>query len=568
MSEFKPTFKETVKRPLGELKWDPNVDISGIEAEDVTEQEPGKSYQFIGGVGPGEGGDLPKDKAPADGGGDAGEVAKFSDQPVGKDADFEESHPRDEIGRFAHGAGESSGPGGKVKPLKTQFSDALQQFRRAYLESVNGDHNKQYHGSSAVNELRYAYPNTAQLKSFNAKYKAVADEFPQLAEKLQPLVDTLNSIGAKIAEAKNPTQQAGEPVQMPLKDAKRGFDKSLDKLRDTLLDVGKDSQQGGLSDKYRASDAFNNLYYATPNASQMAGLNRKYEAFAEAYPELAGQVKPVVEEINQFAAAVQAGKDRLDGPKQQRPVEQIQDDLSRVRQSRFMTMGERARERGLVRELNAALRAKKEQEDAKRPVGARHENISQHVDTAIAPIRDQMRAAYDTKLQEQYQTVKARLEANGMDFNKAFPRPSSSGMSRAQYVTARRTREAAEQWVSPDPDKPRPYRFEDPNYVKPKHTDEQRRAVIDQKAKELAQMAYKDYVGKLSGKIKDAANGVPVADVSHRMGQDLWDWSVLDAKLENGETLHFQTKQILNISVLGTPYNQWPTRLIGAKKTT
>lgn len=463
MSDFKPTFKETVKRPLGELKWDPNVDASDITIEDVTEQEAGQSFQFIGGVGPGEGGDKPKDGAPADGG-DAGEVAKFADQPVGKDAEFESSHPRDEIGRFAHGAGEGSGPGGKPRPLKEQFGRAVDEFH-------------------------------------NAVWK-----------------------------------------------------------------LGR-NEDGSNKDMVHSSSAYNDLYYAHPNASQLKSFARRYDAAVKAHPELK-QLQPLFDKVNDLGAQVNAEKNAPPKPKELRSIEDIRADLSRVRQSHFMTMGQQTMERGLVRELNAALRAQKEQQDAAKPVGSRPQDISEKVDAAIAPVRAKLREAFDQKLHDQYNAISARLQANDMDLTKAFPYPDSSKLSRAQYATALRGREAAQRWFTADPARPT-YRKDrtDPEYVKPIRSDEERKAYIARRAEELADESYKDYVGKLTGKISEASGGKPVTGVTHRAGHDLWDWSMLEVHLEGGETVRLQTQQIINVSVLGTPYNQWPTRVVGAKKT-
>jgi hypothetical protein len=78
-------------------------------------------------------------------------------------------------------------------------------------------------------------------------------------------------------------------------------------------------------------------------------------------------------------------------------------------------------------------------------------------------------------------------------------------------------------------------------------------------AKEGAALQYDSFICKLVGKIGE----VQTAELA---GNHVWDYSHLIVVTAAGERQVWHTQQIMNISVLGKLFNQWPTRLLKPAK--
>lgn len=167
---------------------------------------------------------------------------------------------------------------------------------------------------------------------------------------------------------------------------------------------------------------------------------------------------------------------------------------------------------------------------------------------AVEPRRE---AAIDRALEsarEYVRFVEARLIECGMDIDVAFPSPSNNA-GRREYLAARRRRDNVWQLVSSVTNGSR--RFSDPNPVvmnADKISEFFNRVVFDAAAQ------FDEYVAKLESK-------VGAADQAEIDTAPLWNGSILTVNIA-GEVQKWKTKMILNVSCLGTLFNQWPTRRI------
>ena len=143
--------------------------------------------------------------------------------------------------------------------------------------------------------------------------------------------------------------------------------------------------------------------------------------------------------------------------------------------------------------------------------------------------------------------VAERLAANGMDIDAAFPRPNGR-MDRKAYVSAKTARNNASSLVAYG--KPS-YRMGEPKIVS---MDEARIACFLDIVAADAAAQFDAYVGKLESKVGEA-------DEASIDAAPLWNGSILTVRVA-GEVQRWKTQMILNVSCLGTLFNQWPTRRI------
>lgn len=97
------------------------------------------------------------------------------------------------------------------------------------------------------------------------------------------------------------------------------------------------------------------------------------------------------------------------------------------------------------------------------------------------------------------------------------------------------------------------------------HVDpEAERRFIDQ-AEHAAEANFQAYVDKMRGKVKvPEATAGPIkkaAAYSINLGS-LWNGSTLTVWHDDGSSAEWRTKRIVNISVYGKLFNQWPTRRV------
>lgn len=166
---------------------------------------------------------------------------------------------------------------------------------------------------------------------------------------------------------------------------------------------------------------------------------------------------------------------------------------------------------------------------------------------AVQPIKQASIDAAVEATREVIARIKAKLEAADWDLNVAFPRPSHN-TSRATYMAQRAAHDYARCLVSPVHCSRRP---SEPFLVT--WSEEGVARAIDTAAKDAA-CQYEAYVCKLVKKVGecDAA----------KMGFNGGVWFDSDLVVTKGDAKEvWNTKCIINRSVHGKVFNQFPTRL-------
>lgn len=209
------------------------------------------------------------------------------------------------------------------------------------------------------------------------------------------------------------------------------------------------------------------------------------------------------------------------------------------------TMGAIGTARGNVVAVNRILRAKGLLQDAKGKQATK--DATGFVAAAIAPLKA---AAMDHAEQESREHVARVVEQFvGKDLNVVAPRANSK-MGRMQYRQAQSRRGMITSILKTE-------RVGDTFAVNAPEMlvrDAAKEARFIKDDREAAGVSFDAYVMKLEGKV---GQGVTAASVTGR----LWTGSVLTVQ-KCDVTERWHTQQIINRSVLGTLFNQWPTRLM------
>jgi hypothetical protein len=213
------------------------------------------------------------------------------------------------------------------------------------------------------------------------------------------------------------------------------------------------------------------------------------------------------------------------------------------------TMGEIATCRGNVRKANAVLRQRGLLVDAKAKQLTK--DTTGLVAAAVAPLKA---AAMNYAAQQATaQVLSIGTRFAGKDLNEVAPKPSTK-LSRIEYRRMQATRSYILSILSIARDDVVTYRpGEKRVQLLVLDGAKATRYVADER--EAAGLSFDMYVAKLEGKV---GQGVTAASVdNHR----LWTGSVLT--VTKGAVIErWHTQQIINYSVLGNAYNQWPTRLL------
>jgi len=135
---------------------------------------------------------------------------------------------------------------------------------------------------------------------------------------------------------------------------------------------------------------------------------------------------------------------------------------------------------------------------------------------------------------------------SGADLNVVAPYPRSN-MSRRDYLAAQAYRNLITRLFETTREG---YLHTSPVIIGERRPDSAK-AILAQAAADAA-ASFDAYVAKLTGKIGDCTS----AEVSGL----LWFGSTLTVTKNDGTTQRWNTKQIVNCSILGKLFNQWPTR--------
>lgn len=145
--------------------------------------------------------------------------------------------------------------------------------------------------------------------------------------------------------------------------------------------------------------------------------------------------------------------------------------------------------------------------------------------------------------------IRGELEAVGWDANIAAPYPRGNlgkrdyNERRAKYHLVRSITKRIGQ-LSRSPGDPEPVEIYDVGVAR--LVAEFERAAVD---------SYDSYVAKLISKVGEVID-------AELLVEGTWSYSVLQVTKPNGSKEKWKTRTIVNVSVLGKLFNQWPTRRI------
>jgi hypothetical protein len=170
---------------------------------------------------------------------------------------------------------------------------------------------------------------------------------------------------------------------------------------------------------------------------------------------------------------------------------------------------------------------------------------------AVAPLKEKALQRAMHVARETIREAHCNFVANNWDLNKCAPRPNVDAGRRA-FKEAMAKREFYSCISSPVP--VIGYRSQtDPYFVKQNELAE---ATFITRQAENAVASYNAFVVKLCEKVGE------VVEATLDVSVDVWSDSVLTVKKANGSVYRWKTQMIVNCSVLGKVFNQWPTRQV------
>lgn len=172
------------------------------------------------------------------------------------------------------------------------------------------------------------------------------------------------------------------------------------------------------------------------------------------------------------------------------------------------------------------------------------------IKTAVEPLKIDAITRAEQNERAYVETVRAGLAAAGNDIDVFAPRPENN-MSREVYMLKQRRRGEI-MGLCNTVSSPRNFHGKEPYIVKmcaekiEKHITETKRRTA---------LQYDAFVEKLVKKIGDTTEAI----IS---GNHVWGYSFLTVTLPGSEVQKWKTQQIVNRSVLGLLFNQWPSRKV------
>lgn len=167
---------------------------------------------------------------------------------------------------------------------------------------------------------------------------------------------------------------------------------------------------------------------------------------------------------------------------------------------------------------------------------------------AVEPIRQHAMDAAEKWAREQVTKAKQELIAADWDLEKAAPYPRSSGISRADFSFASR-RYYFFRSITTSHQSTRS--MHEPNFCDINHKGVGK---FVKEARDGAAAKYEAFVAKLEKKVGSHSS-------AQLFGNHVWGWSFLRVETPTGVQV-WKTRQITNVSCLGTYFPQWPSRQI------
>lgn len=167
---------------------------------------------------------------------------------------------------------------------------------------------------------------------------------------------------------------------------------------------------------------------------------------------------------------------------------------------------------------------------------------------AVEPQRQDAIEAARQAAQKTVDWVKAEVEANGWDMQRAAPYPRGISAHNKDYIPARDRHQFFWRFVKSVPGGG--FRVSSPQPVEWRQ-DRADQYVED--AAKAADAAYESFVLKLENKIGEVTS-------ASLDGNHVWSHSILTVEKADGTVENWKTQGIINVSKLGKLFNQFPTR--------
>lgn len=148
--------------------------------------------------------------------------------------------------------------------------------------------------------------------------------------------------------------------------------------------------------------------------------------------------------------------------------------------------------------------------------------------------------------------VMAEMEKAGWDLEAAAPYPRGLNSWSSEFKAKRDRHNTFSRLTTADKSKGYQSYGRAPYFVV---RDDKAVERFVQEARDMAAGQYDAFICKLVSKVGECKDAT-------LEGSHVWGYSHLTVTLLDGSTQVWRTQQILNWSVLGNPYNQWPTRLL------
>lgn len=176
------------------------------------------------------------------------------------------------------------------------------------------------------------------------------------------------------------------------------------------------------------------------------------------------------------------------------------------------------------------------------------------VGTCLWPMKQDAMNEAEKYAREEVELVRAELEKGAWDINAVAPYPERSPETPYGSPAYTRAQEKYAQYIQ-FVEQVDPYKYvhrREPKYVK--MSDERIERYVKNE-RDTAGFTYDAFMLKMVAKVG------PVIDASIT-GSHIWSHSILTVTKDGGTVERWKTQQIVNYSVYGRAYLQWPSRLM------
>ena len=180
--------------------------------------------------------------------------------------------------------------------------------------------------------------------------------------------------------------------------------------------------------------------------------------------------------------------------------------------------------------------------------------MANKIEAAVAPLKADAIAWAEREARGFIGRVEKELEANGWRIEIVAPFPKGNHWT-AEVQAARAKYHLYGSLVQPVSD----FTMRQPGDPYIVEMAAARTAHFVQEAMDAAAARYDAFVRKLAGKIGEVQDATLT-------GNHVWSHSLLTVTKPDGGKETWRTQQIVNVSKLGKPFNQWPSRKLEARQ--